>query len=287
MNCALGDNSLRLLLARMSFISVKNTIRLPTPGSCIYCGSSGPLSEEHVIAFGLGGRLILDDASCQACSRITSALERKVLRGFMSPARITASFPSYRKRRRPASRIITLLRGATVEEVLGPSPEVPALLQLPTLATAGVLAGANKTSGVNVVGIETISFGPRPDDFVLKHSASGFRQADNLDVTAFARMLAKIGYSYLVGVLGPMPLDEVTVLPLIMGLADDGSHWVGSAAFSTEAEREGALHVLRPERYESSEPSQPRLLGARIKLFADAGTTGYDVIVRKVHRSAT
>jgi len=270
----------------MSFISVKNTIRLPAPGSCIYCGSSGPLSDEHAIALGLGGRLILDDASCQTCSRITSVFERKVLRGFMEPARITASFPTRRKKRRPASRIITLLRGTTVEDVIGPGHEVPALLQLPTLATAGILTGASKTSGVNVVGIETISFGPQPDDFVLKHSASGFRQSDNLDVTAFARMLAKIGYSYLVCVLGPMPLDEVTVLPLIMGLADDGSHWVGSASFSTEAESEGAQHVLRPECYESSELSQPRLLGARIKLFADAGATGYDVIVRKLPRSA-
>lgn len=270
----------------MAFTPVKNTIRLPAPGSCIYCGSSDTLSDEHVIPLGLGGRLVLTDASCQACSRITSAFERKVLRGFMGPARITANFPTRRKKSRPASRSVSLLRGTTYEEVIGPSGEVPALLQLPTLATAGILTGAVGTSGVKIVGIETISYGPRPDEFVLKHSASGFRQSDNLDVSSFARMLAKIGYSYLVGALGPMPLDEVTVLPLILGVADDPSHCIGSAAFSTEAETKGAQHVLRPEYYESSEPSQPRLLGARIKLFADCGATGYDVIVRKVPRGA-
>lgn len=270
----------------MTFIPVRDTIRLPAPGSCIYCGSNGPLSDEHVVALGLGGRLILPDASCHACSRITSAFERKVLRGFMGTARITANFPTRRGKERPTSRTVTLLRGENLQAITGPSAEVPALLQLPTLATAGILTGSTATRGVNVVGMETIAFGPRPDEFVLKHSATGLRQSDDLDVTAFARMLAKIGYSFLVGALGPMPLAEVTVLPLILGSADDGSHWVGSAVFSTEAEAQGAQHVLRPQYYESSQPSAPRLLGAQIKLFADVGATGYEVVVRKMPASA-
>jgi hypothetical protein len=270
----------------MTFMAVRDTIRLPGPGFCIYCGSNGPLSDEHVLPLGLGGRLILPEASCQACSQITSAFERKVLRGFMRPARITANFPTRRKKERPKSRAVTLLRGATPQAVTGLSAAVPALLQLPTLATAGILTGVDGTRGVNVVGIETTAFGPRPDEFVLEHSATGFRQSDDLDVTAFARMLAKIGYSYLVGALGPMPLPEVTVLPLILGSADDGSHWLGSAAFSTEAEAQGAQHVLRPQYYESSQPSAPRLLGAQIKLFANVGATGYEVIVRKMPESA-
>jgi hypothetical protein len=69
----------------------------------------------------------------------------------------------------------------------------------------------------------------------------------NIDVDAysFAQMLAKIGYAYFVGINGMVDLDAVPVLPFIRGERDDGDQWIGSAAFETESEKDGALHALQ------------------------------------------
>ena len=47
--------------------------RLQTIRSCIYCGVTGmPLSEEHIVARGLDGTLILAEASCCECAKHTN-----------------------------------------------------------------------------------------------------------------------------------------------------------------------------------------------------------------------
>ena len=76
-----------------------NLVFLPTPqqtqqfqrqrliGQCIYCFTRvSPLSKEHVIPLGLtitsdhSGNLLLHEASCETCARITSRFELDALR---------------------------------------------------------------------------------------------------------------------------------------------------------------------------------------------------------------
>jgi hypothetical protein len=52
------------------------------------------VSDEHVIAHGLGGRLILPMASCWRCAKITSQHELHNLRRIFMPARAHLSLPS-------------------------------------------------------------------------------------------------------------------------------------------------------------------------------------------------
>ena len=51
---------------------------------CIYCGSPGPFTAEHVVSAGLGGddnAWLLDDLVCGVCNTdIFSKLETKFLR---------------------------------------------------------------------------------------------------------------------------------------------------------------------------------------------------------------
>lgn len=65
------------------------TIRtvLGNAGKCIYCRKSDiVLSEEHIIPYGLNGNQVLLNASCEDCSKITSAFEGDVLgRAFILP----------------------------------------------------------------------------------------------------------------------------------------------------------------------------------------------------------
>ena len=48
-------------------------------GFCIYCKTLGsddnPVTDEHIIPEGMGGPMVLRDASCQDCARVISAAE--------------------------------------------------------------------------------------------------------------------------------------------------------------------------------------------------------------------
>lgn len=58
-------------------------------GACIYCGDkTPPLSREHVLPRGLGGgsapdgysgALVLQNASCEICRRVTQKIEEQCL----------------------------------------------------------------------------------------------------------------------------------------------------------------------------------------------------------------
>lgn len=70
-------------------------------GKCIYCGFVGELTDEHVVPFGLSGKLILPEASCNQCQNVTAALEGKLLRGYWWPMRRNFGMTSRRKSEQP------------------------------------------------------------------------------------------------------------------------------------------------------------------------------------------
>jgi 5-methylcytosine-specific restriction endonuclease McrA len=50
-------------------------------GRCIYCRTTdGPLTREHVIPKGLGGHLVLHEATCTPCQKLIGKIETAVLR---------------------------------------------------------------------------------------------------------------------------------------------------------------------------------------------------------------
>jgi HNH endonuclease len=72
-------------------------------GCCIYCGSTEPpLTDEHIIPQGLGGREFLRDASCESCRVKTGKFEEVVQRGMVWALRRTLGM---RGKRRPPSHI--------------------------------------------------------------------------------------------------------------------------------------------------------------------------------------
>src|SRR5229473_1218955 len=76
-------------------------------GKCIYCGTTeGDLTEEHVTPFGLSGRLVLLNASCRSCAKITSALETTLLRHQWFAARAALRTRHQKERRQPQPMLI-------------------------------------------------------------------------------------------------------------------------------------------------------------------------------------
>jgi hypothetical protein len=64
-----------------------------------------------------GGRLVLPDSSCPACAAITSAFERKLLRGFMWDARTSGGYPTRRPKERPKSLPLQVECDGVVEQI--------------------------------------------------------------------------------------------------------------------------------------------------------------------------
>ncbi len=200
----------------------------------------------------------------------------------MLAARAVARLPTRRPKDRPKSLRMDVGDQDNLNGVELPIDSFPALLQLPLLPIPSFLTGQQFKKGVDICGLDTISFGKDPRQAARELGVTTVQQTCNFDATSFIRLLAKIGYGFAVAQAGPFPLEEVPVLPLILGSADDGSTWVGSADFQTEMERRGALHVmcLLPP-LQSTADAHDKVLVVRIKLFAGSGATGYEVVVRR------
>lgn len=129
-----------LLLQRM-------TAGISPVGRCIYCGTNAlPLTREHVIPFGLGGRLVLPAASCKECAKATSALERDCLRGMFEIYRARTGYPTRRKKLpRDLVHVAAVFDNGSTGFVDVPIADYPEMLLLPTYPTARVLCGMAMT----------------------------------------------------------------------------------------------------------------------------------------------
>lgn len=268
-------------------LEIRNTVRAAPVGICIYCHDAHrrpgeKLSEEHVIPFGLGGRFIIPEASCSRCAGITGAFEERVLRGFMRDARVVAGLPTRRPKERPQTIPLQAKQGEGFQLFELPLSEALGFLHLPTLSPSSFLTGQPPVTGVNLVGIETIHFGKPLEDVAAALNTRTIQTTVNFDITAFARLLAKIGYGFAVAQLGPYSLSEVPVLPMILGTVDDGSTWVGSADYELPVEEKKPTHAVGfVELNRRIGNETEAVLISRVKLFANTGATGYDVVVRR------
>src|SRR5262245_55960649 len=112
---------------------------------CIYCGTiHRRLGKEHVVPYGLGGRVILPRSSCisedpkniVSCSDITKKIEQACLRRMLGPLRIRLDMPTRSPEERPTHLKV---RGGVTEngqfryttEVHVPAEEFPRALVLP------------------------------------------------------------------------------------------------------------------------------------------------------------
>jgi hypothetical protein len=263
-------------------LEVRTATRVGLVGFCIYCGSNESLSDEHVIPFALGGNAILEKASCKRCSKITSEFERRVLRGFMLEARTAARFPTRRPKERPTTLPLMAKRGDQMESVALSSVQSPGFLHLPIFEPPAFLSGRTPVSGINVCGLETLVFGRPPDKLAVDLGTNTIQTSVNIDVPSFVRMIAKIGYSFAVAAQGPFPLNEVPILPLIIGSVFDGDTWVGSAEYNLMVEAQSPQHALGLiSTMMTVDGNTEEILIAQVKLFASASATGYQVVVRR------
>ena len=126
---------------------------------------------------------------------------------------------------------MTFTRAGVIEQIAVPVGEASALLHLPLLPPPALLDGRARVRGVEVRGYETIGFGQDLRQHRRKYGVSAYQTTVDWDVSSFARLVAKIALGFAVATVGVLPRDEVPLLPVILGTADDPSVWLGSMEF--------------------------------------------------------
>jgi hypothetical protein len=242
-------------------------------GRCIYCGTvEGQLSDEHIIPYAIGGTAILANASCLTCAKVTSHIENECLNKMLKAARTQLGMRSRRKR--PSTLELNARIGGHEAVLAVPIADHPTVLWLPMYDEPSILLGhhAPPPDGYKMnVWFEPLNLDIRKQ---LTRGVEGF--SANFPVVYFARMLAKIGYSYAVSVLGVDGFNAL-VLNLIMGRKEyDGNFLVGGTLVQLPPAVEPNTHQLWIEF--------PRVNGrefvvAIVRLFAGRGAPLYRVVV--------
>ena len=249
--------------------------RIASRGACIYCGGRGVvLRDEHVVPLSLGGKHLLEGASCLSCEVITSRFEGDVARDMWGDARNSYNLPSRRKRKRK-THIVLADPAHPAKQVKVPYADYPAPMMFYKMGRAGLLEGLPDT-----VDISNAWQMVAPDD----GRAKAFQQKFGVPLTAtvrhmpesFARLLAKIGYCNLLTILDPGDFRPIC-LPYILGERKNPSHVVGGTFEIAERETVG----YRLSTFGFGTPERLMLV-AEIRLFANAGTPTYHVVVGDV-----
>lgn len=197
-------------------------------GRCIYCRATNVgLGKEHTLPKSLGGgdTLVLQKASCPACSAITSEFERHVSRELLSAVRAKHKLPTKHKDKRPSELPLSVQRGKAREIINVPIGVYPALVPLLLFAPPAHIDKRTYSSGISVVG-STLS-GPPVQEIRDKLNVDGFTVTVTFKGVDLARLIAKIAYGFAIRTFGPSIIDTSYVRPAILGQIDDVGRWVG------------------------------------------------------------
>jgi hypothetical protein len=246
-------------------------------GFCIYCRGTENLTNEHILPFGLGGTAVLPKSSCLDCAHITGKIEQTVLRGPMWPVRLYRKLNSRTKHKEaPTEYPLKILRGDEEVELHLPLSEYPILLDFPVFPVPAYIEPADYERGIKLIGTRTIHFGANIEDVVRKYKGTGFKVTRNYLPVEFARVIAKVAYSWSVaeGML-QMIEGEPFVTPGILGRTVDIGRWVGTVGGVYD--KDPAVHavVLRPDY-------RRRILMAEVRLFADSQAPAYCVVLGRL-----
>jgi hypothetical protein len=216
----------------------------PSVGRCIYCGStSGELTEEHIIPYGLGGELVLADASCSKCATITSQFETEVMRYHLLDVRAYLNLRTRRKSKRPKEFPINRGTEDAPDEINIPIARRPMLMSLPIwngpfVPTASVNDKKTHLEGyayVPVVPGGWPGWADRCVELASELSTNNIGITQSVRPVAWSRLIAKVAYGFLVYFEGPDALRENYVLESILdhSIAESTAwSWIGNIGYT-------------------------------------------------------
>ncbi|MDO8490368.1 MAG: hypothetical protein Q7S47_03050 [bacterium] len=197
-------------------------------GQCVYCFEVRcDLSDEHIVPFALNGRWILQKASCQICSKITSLIERNVCRELLAPTRAYFKFQTRRPKDRPTHFPLTIERSGKESRVMIPIEEYGAVTTFTTFDYPARFLGKT-VEGIVVTGqLFNRIGGMDPKELSKKYGTNVLGFPRTYKPTDFAKLLAKIAYGFTVGYFGLGAIEDAYVLPALLNKIDSIGNWVG------------------------------------------------------------
>jgi hypothetical protein len=251
-------------------------------GNCIYCSASNNLNDEHIIPFGLGGRMELPKSSCPECSSKTSIFEHTCLRTMYGPLRLLYDLPSRRKKSRPKTLPLKVKFKPNEEwsKIQVVQDRYPFLITFPYFSMPNLLTESPSREIRGAVTNRLWIRGASPSyvfkdllqKLTLELNACSIMPESKAHVEEFCQMLAKIGYSFAVAELGYGNFKPFLIPHIINKDLSNCSDYIGS--LSKDESPSDQLHELSIHKN-----SNPNYVTVRIRLFAKLGTPTYYVVV--------
>ena len=252
-------------------------------GRCIYCGSDGGeegLRDEHIIPLALGGRTIIEKASCRECERLINPVDTHLAKAVYGDFRVHTKAPT----RNPKERPSVLPASFTVEgkdlKLDLPVADHPYTLALPVWGDAGFFRGAPIDAPVPEPLMHLYHFMPSNMRETLGLTESeDFRiwSSGRINATLFARGIAKIAYCHLVLQHGLDGFCPMALPDSILGRCPGVAYLVGGPQTTPPPPMpKGHLHMIRhvnvdgQDEHEKSLGSSLKLHLVYVRLFANS-----------------
>jgi hypothetical protein len=248
-------------------------------GHCIYCGvtegNGRALTEEHIVAFGLNGNLVIPKASCFRCAKVTGRLEDLCLRKMFGPLRTHLNLRSRRKKHRPKTIPLTVHYGDKVAVDLElPPAEHPFGFCMWKFKPPALLGGDRSDNMAEL--------------WVSGTKAYDLHKWNNTSVTmpgethcgVMSRLVAKTAHAYASAELGTDSFAPL-LLPLILSedlktAQDKANSVVGGLGPGENPPANANLHDLRLEERTFNGRS---FVVVQIRFFSCLGAPIYEAVV--------
>jgi hypothetical protein len=251
-------------------------------GKCIYCGATDDLTDEHALPESLNGDLVLDDASCRTCSKITGLLEGRYTAETLKPARTVLGMKTKRKKQLPTEFPIEVIKNGVSSFHNLSVEEYMAVIPMWEIGPCGKYQLDSHTKGLTHGQMKLIVFNTRSDGHVAmlkeKYGADEIKVHFPLYIEEFFRMIAKIAYCFAIDKYGLYNIAEAFVVPPILGKTKDIFHWVGGTGTQELYDISRGVkadHVIVAG-------SRNGEISVRLKLFKEMQTPEYYVIVGRL-----
>lgn len=256
-------------------------------GVCIYCGSDGGsdgLRDEHIIPFALGGKAVLQEASCSSCERVTSYLDGYLANQTYRFMRVHSNVQS---RSGHPDVLPAHVNTADGPRVLDLAPkDHPYFLHMPLWNRPGIIRGNLPSSDFGHAKAHVYWYIPPSmrDTLGLRHGEiAEVRDTTPMpNIQTFARAIAKIGYCQAILRYGLDGFRPFATADIILGKYPNVPYFVGvHHADPPPPDKNGVLHAIH---FTNVTCGRMKYFTAFVRLFAHSGTAGcgmplYEVVI--------
>lgn len=201
---------------------------------CIFCGSDGagrPLTDEHAMPAALGGRLVLESATCSVCQEITSGIESRCINSMFKPLRQNYRYKSARGRLKEM-RLPVTLEGPDGESKVNLDREgYPSFVGLPVYHLPTLFTGEfarEKFVYRDRKFLAAANFPENVHNLREAHEGSKIRLEIKVPEVDFGRLLAKVAHCWGVAALGADGFSPTLRDAILTGDQRSLSRYVGT-----------------------------------------------------------